>query len=206
MVVATRAKLSQDTPAIGAGVGMARYEPTHVGGAQVRLYRSKIAAIATEIIAELVREDLIEVSHENTEEAEKDLVAIMEEYDRRDNDFRNGVRDNMAARSIPYDQYGKVRSRLAEEQQHPTGDDVERFLARQFVENMMITQFVEEIWAEDKELYKRCLEVLRRHHVDERAIRDEAVTKVKNVKEGTVDFEIALQQAVKEVKKRRGLV
>lgn len=172
----------------------------------MRLYRSKIPAIANEIIAELVREDLIEVAHENTEEAEKDLVAIMEEYDRRDNDFRNRIRDNMAERSIPYDQYGKVRSRLAEEHQHPTGDDVERFLARQFVENMMITQFVEEIWAEDKELYKRCLEVLRRHHVDERAIRDEAVGKVKNVKEGTVDYEIALQNAVKEVKKRRGLL
>ena len=38
-----------------------------------------------------------------------------------------------------------------------------------------------------------------------RAIREEAAAKVKNVREGTVEYEIALADAVREVKKRRGL-
>ena len=40
----------------------------------------------------------------------------------------------------------------------------------------------------------------------EDAIRQEAIGKIKNVAEGTVDYEIALQNAVKDVKKRRGLM
>ena len=40
----------------------------------------------------------------------------------------------------------------------------------------------------------------------EQAIREEAASKVKNVREGTVDYEIALQNAMRDVKKRMGLI
>jgi hypothetical protein len=42
--------------------------------------------------------------------------------------------------------------------------------------------------------------------VDEREIREVAADKVKNIREGTVDYEIALRGAVLDEKKRRGLV
>lgn len=172
----------------------------------MKLYRAKVPIIAQETISSLVQGDDIEVEHENFEEAQKDLIAIMEEYLRRDSDFRNQIRDHMAHHNMPYNEYGRVRSRLADQLGHPLGDDVERFLARQFVENMMISPFVEEVFSEDKVIYKKIIETLRSHHVNEREIREEAQEKVKNVKEGTVDYEIALQKAVKDVKKRRGLL
>ncbi len=172
----------------------------------MKLYRAKVPIIAQETVSSLVQGGDIEVEHENFEEAQKDLVAIMEEYLRRDSDFRNQIRDHMAQHNMPYNEYGRVRSRLADQQDHPLNDDVERFLARQFVENMMISPFVEEVFSEDKVIYKKIIECLRNHHVNEREIREEAQDKVKNVKEGTVDYEIALQKAVKEVKKRRGLI
>jgi hypothetical protein len=95
---------------------------------------------------------------------------------------------------------------MADEWGHPTGDDVERFLARQFVENFMISRFIEEVYAEDKDLYKKVLAILRDQHVDEHALRDEAREQIKNIPEGTVDYEIALSKALKEVKKRHGLI
>ncbi|MFT5456804.1 MAG: hypothetical protein ACI9K2_003292 [Myxococcota bacterium] len=172
----------------------------------MRLYRAKIPTIAHEIINRLTADGDIEVAHENREEAEKDLVAIMEEYRRRDFELRERVRESMAIRRIPYTEYGKVRKRLSDEMDHPTGDDVERFLARQFAENMMISRFIDEVYEEDAVIYKKLLESLKSHDVDENEIREEARTKVKNVREGTVDFEIALQQAMKDVRKRRGLI
>ena len=90
--------------------------------------------------------------------------------------------------------------------QLPLGDDVERFLARQFVESMMISKFVDEVFTDDNVMYKKVIGVLTTHNVDEREIRDEAMDKVKNIREGTIEYEIALQNAVKEVKKRRGLI
>ncbi len=172
----------------------------------MRLYRAKIPMIAKEVIEALASADDIEVLPENREEAEQDLVAIMEEYRRRDMRLRDRIKDHMAARKIPYSEYGRTRKRLADESGHPMGDDVERFFCRQFIENLLISRFVEEVYAEDRIMYEKIVEVLTGHDVDEREIRDEAVAKIKNVQEGTVDYEIALQAAVKDVKKRRGLI
>jgi len=172
----------------------------------MKLYRVKIPTIASAVIEELVNGEALEVLPENKSEAELDLVAIMEEYQRRDFSLRDAVREHMSTRGVPYDQYGKIRGRMADEWGHPTGDDVERFLARQFVENFMISNFVEEVFGEDKDLYKRSLDILRTHDVDERALRVEAKEKISNIPEGTVDYEIALSKAIREVKKRHGLI
>lgn len=172
----------------------------------MKLYRVKIPVIANSVIEELVNSGSLEVLPENKPEAELDLVAIMEEYQRRDFSLRDAVREHMSSRSVPYDQYGKTRGRMADEWGHPTGDDVERFLARQFVENFMISNFIEEVYGEDKDLYKRILDILKSHDVDERALRTEAKEKIANIPEGTVDYEIALSKAIREVKKRHGLI
>jgi hypothetical protein len=172
----------------------------------MKLYRARIPVIAKSIIETLMKENAIEVSPANASEAELDLVAVMEEYQRRDNALRNAVKDYMHARSVPYDQYGKVRSAIAQDWSHPTGDDVERFLARQFVETFMMSNFVEEVYWDDPELYRSIIDQIRGFDVDERAIREEAAGLVKNVQEGTVDYEIALTKAIRDVKKKRGLI
>lgn len=172
----------------------------------MKLYRLKIPGLAHDVIEKLCLENMIEVTAENRPEAELDLVAIMEEYSRRDHELRERVKEHMSLHSVPYDRYGKVRSQLATEMGHPTGDDVERFLARQFVETFMMSNFVDEVFAEDKDLYKRILEIVRLHDVDERELRDEAREKIKNIPEGTVDYELALAEAMRDVKKRHGLI
>jgi hypothetical protein len=172
----------------------------------MKLYRAKIPQIAKEVVEALIAAEDVEVLPANRGEAEKDLVAIMEEYRRRDFDLRNRVRDTMHDRKIPHGEYGRTRKRVAEEMEHPVGDDVERFLTRQFIENLMISPYIEEVYAEDAAMYKRVMEILRGHNVDENAIREEAADKVKNVASGTVDYEVALNKAVQEVKKRRGLI
>lgn len=171
----------------------------------MKLYRAKIPAIVHDVIVALTREDDIEVQVDNRPEAEKDLAAILEEFMRRDNEFRDKVRDDMARRNISYDQRGSMTKQLAESTGHPLGDDVERFLCRQFVECLMISPHVDEVFAEDKAIYKKIMTVLRQHDVNEAEIREEAASKIKNVKEGTVDYEVALESAMKDVKKRRGL-
>ena len=172
----------------------------------MRLYRAKIPIIAKDVILLLTTDGDIEVESTNREEAEQDFVAIMEEFLRRDQDFRSMVKDRMERRNTPYDQYGKVRKALAQEMNHPLRDDIYRFLCRQFVENLMISRFIDEVYSDDRDIYKKVMEVLRSHDVDEAAIREEAMDKVKNLREGTVDYEIAIRQAMRDVKKRRGLL
>jgi hypothetical protein len=172
----------------------------------MKLYRARIPAIAKDVIEKLNDAGDIEVLSENKAEAEKDLVSIMEEYLRRDYQLRDAVKEAMAAGGISYDKYGKMRSRLAEEWNHPTGESVAKFLARQFIENFMISRFIEEVYAEDGILWRKTLDLIRSHDVNEEALREEAKATIKNLQEGSVDYEIALQRAVRDVKKRRGLI
>jgi hypothetical protein len=172
----------------------------------MRLYRAKVPSIAAAVVADLNDAGSIEVTPENRPEAEKDLVAIMEAFLNRDGELRVSVKDRMARHNIPYNRYGRTRAQMAESWGHPVGDDVERFLARQMVEGFMISNFVEEVYEDDTVIYKAVLEILRANDVDEAALREEAKTKIKNVREGTVDYELALQRAVRDVKKRHGLL
>ncbi len=172
----------------------------------MRLYRARIPTIAQKVISELTASEAIEVLPENKEEACKDLEAIMDNFLTRDGDLRRAVKDQMALHNIPYERFGRVRSQLADQWGHPLGDDVERWLARQFIEGFLMSNFVEEVWAEDKDLYKAIVDVLRSFSVDESSLREEARGRIKNVKEGTVEYELALQRALKEVKKRHGLL
>ena len=172
----------------------------------MKLYRSKIPEIAENVVRFLTEEDMIEVEHEKREEAQKDFAAIMEDFSRRDFALREEIKEVMHHRNLPYDQYGRTRSQLAKEWGHPLGGDVERYLARQFVENLMISPFIDEVYEEDNTIYKRVLEILRSFDVDEEAIREEARAMLKNLQEGTVEWEVQMQKAVVTVKKRKGLL
>ena len=171
----------------------------------MKLYRSRIPTIAHAVLERLSNEGDIELVPENKAEAEQDLVAIMEMYLRRDQDLREAVREEMERRAIPYDQYGKTRSEVADRWGHPVGDDVDRYLARQFVENFMISRFIDEVFSDDREIYKKILDTLKAHDVDERALRAEAEERIKNIPEGSVERQEALNRALKEVRKRHGL-
>jgi hypothetical protein len=171
----------------------------------MKLYRARIPAVARTVIEALTRDGDIEVTSENRAEAEQDLVSIMEEYLRRDYQLRDTVKERMERMGIGYDRYGKLRNQLAEEWGHPTGDEVERYLARQFVENFMISRFIEEVYTEDGMLWRKTLGLVKSQDVDERALRDEARALIKNVDEGTVEYEVAFERALREVRRQHGL-
>jgi hypothetical protein len=172
----------------------------------MKLYRAKIPVIAKAVLERLIADQDVEVQPERREEAERDLAAIMDEYLRRDNELRDRIRDYMSDLNLPYSDFGRTRKKLSEEIGHPVGDDVERFLCRQFIENMLISPNVDEVYGEDRLIYKKVMDVLKAHDVNEDEIRTEAMARMKNVREGTVDYELQLQEQVKQVKKRRGLI
>ena len=88
----------------------------------MRLYRAKVPEIARKVIETLCNEGDIEVAVTNRSEAEQDLVAIMEEYLRRDWQLREKVREDMAQSGVGYENYGKMRGKLADRWGHPTRD------------------------------------------------------------------------------------
>lgn len=171
----------------------------------MKLYRARVPAIAHAVIERLVNEGDIDIAPEDREESQRDLVAIMDSYLKRDADMREAIRDHMDRKGMSYDQFSKARSEVATEWGHPLGSDVDAWLARQFIENFMISRFVGEVFSDDRVLYNKVRDVLKAHDVDERALRAEAEERIKNIPEGSVERQDALQRALKEVRKRHGL-
>ena len=127
----------------------------------MRLYKAKVPEIASALIQTLNDDGHIEVENANRTEAEADMVAIMHEYLNRDRLLRESVRERMSRLSIPYDQYSKIRSQIAQDWGHPIGNRVERYLSSQFIESFMISHFIEEVYSADHIMRKSILEVLK---------------------------------------------
>jgi hypothetical protein len=172
----------------------------------MKLYRVKVPVIARAVLESLCNDGSILVEPENRAEAENDLIAIMEEFLRRDHDLGEAVKSRMANQAIPYDQRGKVRGAIATEWNHPTGKEIPRYLARQIIENFMISRFVEDVFADDRDMYTKVVRIVEAHDVNEDALRLEAMERIKNVAEGSVEYEDALARAMREVKTRYGLI
>jgi len=172
----------------------------------MKLYLARVPTIASQIVESLIFDGSIEVIASNRFEAENDLSAIMEEFLRREKQIMRETKDTMSAFEIPYDRFSSQRSKLCKKKNHPTGKDIEKYLARQFIESFMISNFVDEVYATDEDMYKKILSILRSFHVDEAALREEAKSKITNITEGTVEYEMALRQAIVEVKRKKGLL
>lgn len=172
----------------------------------MKLYRTRIKPIAHEVVAVLCHRGMIEVLPENIEEAEQDLVAIMEEYLRRESALRRAVKDHMSNNCLSSETYGRVRRQIAEEWNHPLGRFVEKYLSRQFVENFMLSNYIDEVFEEDEVMIKLVRKLIEGFDVNENVLLDEAREQIRNIQPGTIDYEISLSKALYEVKKRHGLI
>jgi len=172
----------------------------------MRLYRARVEGIAKKVIQVLVDGEHIEVLPTNRLEAVADIEAIMIEFLKRDHRLRDAVREQMASLRIPYDEYGKTRSRIAKEWGHPMGSQIERYLSSQFAESFMVSPYIEEVFADDHTIKQMIQEILREFDVDEGALRDEAREKIKNIPENSPEYDIRFEQALREVRIRHGLI
>ena len=172
----------------------------------MKLYKARVQDISTKVVKIFNDDGSIEVSTQNFHEVVQDLSAIMLEFLRRDSQITKETKDRMNKSSVSFDQFGKQRSKLAKREKHPIGNDVEKYLSRQFIESFMMSKFVDEVYAEDSYLYKTIIKILETYHVNEEEIREEAKLLIKNIKQGTVEYEMSLSDSIRAVKRKKGLI
>ena len=62
------------------------------------------------------------------------------------------------------------------------------------------------VYLDDGPIWRRVVDILRSFDVNEDDLREEAKGLIKNLREGTVDYEIAFEKALRDVKKKKGLI
>jgi hypothetical protein len=172
----------------------------------MKIYRGKIRPISEEIVKTLTAEGDIEVSPEQMEEVILDVEAIIKEYLRLEEELNRQARDLLQIRGMSYTEFGRVRRELAEEKKIEIGDRALHWIAHQIIECFMINNRVSEIFSEDWVLRKKIIKVFDTHLGLEEQIDKEARARIKNIAEGTPEWEIEYQKIFNQLAKKKGLL
>ncbi len=171
----------------------------------MRLYGSRIPAIAKDIIAELAAQELIEVSAENVEEVEEDAKSVLNEYLRTERRMTDEAKEIAQERGLDYAAHGKIKRQIAEKRRFGLYEEAVGYIANQLIELLLHTPHVDEIFAEDSDLRRAVAPVLRRHMSAGDGIEAEVRKRVKNLNEGTREWEIRYQQELERLKSLQNL-
>jgi hypothetical protein len=169
----------------------------------MRLYRGKVEAIAEEILRTLKEAGDIDLEDEN--EAKIDIESVLKEYLRLDKEIVEEAKNRMEVRGLGYSNLGRVKSQVAKERGGPGQDDILPYLLEQILNILFHSSNIAEIFAEDTELRKKVTPILRKHMDVENDLDREVRSKIKNLQEGTSDFEIEYSRVMDQIKQKRRL-
>ncbi len=169
----------------------------------MKLFAGKIGLIAGEITETLIDNKTIET--DSPDEVGLDIEAVLKEYIRTDRELTETAKDLCEKRGLQYSSYMKIKRQLAQQRGFAIGNEATDYIMDQLIGVFMHSQFVEEIYAEDHEIKRQMRTVLKRHTEIEEDIDRETRAKIKNLQEGTADWDIEYAKAMAQVKRRRGL-
>lgn len=169
----------------------------------MRLYRGKIETIAEDVIRTLKEQQSIELESEL--EARQDIEAVLKEYLRLEREIVDDAKNRMEIRGLGYSQLGKVKSQVSKERGAPSQDEVLPYLLDQIMHLLFHSTNVAEIFAEDVDLRKAITPILRKHMEVDSDLDREVRSKIKNLTEGTSDFDVEYARVMEQIKQKRGL-
>lgn len=165
------------------------------------LTRGKLPALSSAIVKALVDGELIET--ESPSGVQADILAVLEQYVRDEHDISSKARDLAAARNAPPTEVSRIRKELARQQGVGIGEDSMDYLLAQFVEMLMHSGNVDEIFAQDHQLKLAMRTPLRNEQAAAEQMEDTLRKRLKHVQEGSAQWEIEYQRMREEVTRRR---
>ena len=170
----------------------------------MRLYGSKINQLKADIVRALIDKELIEVEGASVSEVELDVESVLREYLRAERQLTEEAKDLAQSRGLDYGAHQKIKRQLADRRKFGLYEDAVGYIANQVIETLLHTQHVEEIYGEDHQLRANIAPVLKKHMGDQDRLDQEVRRRIKNLEEGTQDWEIRYRQTLERLKGLRG--
>lgn len=170
----------------------------------MRLYNSKIPLIVSEIVQALIDKELVEVMAESRNEVELDVESVLREYVRAERQLTDEAKDLAQSRGLDYGAHQKIKRQLAERRKFGLYEDAVGYIANQCIETLLHTQHVEEVFGEDTDLRATIAPVIRKQLRGADELDQEVRRHIKNLEEGTNDWEIRYRQTMERLKQARG--
>jgi hypothetical protein len=169
----------------------------------MRLYRGKIETITDDILRTL--KEAGDIEFENEPEAKLDIESVLKEYLRLDREIVEEAKNRMEVRGLGYSNLGRVKSQVSKERGGPGQEEVLPYLLEQILNILFHSANIAEIYADDADLRKKITPILRKHMEVENDLDREVRSKIKNLQEGTSDFEIEYTRVMEQIKQKRRL-
>lgn len=171
----------------------------------MRLYPGKVSAIAKDMVDVLSANGDIEVLPDMVSEVILDIESVLREYIRADREVTDRARDLISRDGLEFNQVNKIKQKLAEERGFGVGDRALDYLTKQVIEALFHSRHVEEVFAEDHTLRKTLRDTMNRHlHVDD-DLDQEVRRRIKNLQEGTQNWEVEYHKVMQDLKRLKGL-
>jgi hypothetical protein len=171
----------------------------------MRLYRKIIPKMSKEIIAALRTGGDVEIDDTKLEEAELDVAAILVEYCNAEDRLNQETKEALTRRGMSPDRFAQVKKNLAENRGHKTGDEGAEYVINQILEALMHSRNIEEVFAEDHEMRRKITDSLKKYHGIDEEIDREVRGRLRNLREGSAEWDIEYEKLVGQAKRARGL-
>jgi hypothetical protein len=169
----------------------------------MRLYAAKIPTIASEVVRVLVASKDIEA--EAPREVESDVQSVLTNYLSIEKEVNDRAKDMLERTGRPTSDFQRVRQTVADQKGIKIGEDMLDYLLDQVVEIFHHSSNVDEIFCEDVELRRKMAPVFKKHMAVDDAVDAEVRAQLKNLREGTVAWEVEYAKVLDQVKRKRGL-
>jgi uncharacterized protein len=170
---------------------------------EMRLYKTKIPAVAARILERLVADHDIEVGE--MAEAVLDMEAVMREYLRLERELTEESKDTMERRNLSYAQFSRVKRELSERKGVGTGDEVLSWITNQVLEMFMHSPHIEEVFGDDTDMRRKIKDILKSAMSMEDDLDQEVRQRIKNIEEGTAAWDIEYKNKMAEIRRKHGI-
>lgn len=168
----------------------------------MRLYRGQVSAIAQDVARTLTESGDLEVEPGNIVEVERDVESVLNEYIRQDRELSTEARDLQASRG---GSFGRIKSRLAKRKGLDIHEDPMGYVIAQIIDIFYHSPFVEEVFAGDRDLRIKLKPIIEKYTQIEEQLDSEVRDKIKNLQEGSREWEIEYEKAMARVKRTKKL-
>lgn len=169
----------------------------------MRLFSGRVTPIATEVVRVLSSAGDIET--ESPKEVQADVEAVLKNYLTTEREVNDRTKELLERTGRPSSEFGRVRVQIAESKGIKVGDETLDYLLDQVVELFHHSANVEEIFAEDVELRRKMAPVFKKHMAADDALDGEVRAQLRNLKEGSREWDVEYARILDQMKRKKGL-
>ena len=172
----------------------------------MKIYLRMVPRISEEIVRMLAHDKDIIVANDNIDEASMDVSAVLRSYVEEEKKLNDEAKEQMDRRGMGQKDFPRIRDALAKQRDFKIGDEGIDFVIDQVIEMFMYSANVDEVFAEDHTIRKKVFDILKRFLDVDETIDRQARDRLKNLQEGTRDWDIAYEKEIAKLKQTKGLV